>query len=224
MKIVLFGATGMIGQGVLRALIDEPRITRIEAIVRQPLSSPSPKVHSVVHRDFTDFTGVGDAFLDVDACCFCLGVSSAGMSEAAYTAITYDVTAAAADALYQGSPNARFLFVSGASTDATEKGPVMWARVKGRAENAVRARFGKNAYVFRPAFIQPLDGIRSRTAVHNVLYSVLRIFVPLIRRLAPDSTSTTRIIGRAMTQVALHGTDQQVLEARDINRVGAALS
>lgn len=143
MKIVLFGATGMIGQGVLRALIDEPRITRIEAIVRQPLSSPSPKVHSVVHRDFTDFTGVGDAFLDVDACCFCLGVSSAGMSEAAYTAITYDVTAAAADALYQGSPNARFLFVSGASTDATEKGPVMWARVKGRAENTVRARFGK---------------------------------------------------------------------------------
>jgi uncharacterized protein YbjT (DUF2867 family) len=222
MKIVLFGATGMIGQGVLRALIEEPRVTRIEAIVRQPLSSTSPKVHSVIHGDFVDFSGVGDAFTDVDACCFALGVTSAGMSEAAYTAITYDVTAAAVDALHRESPDARFLFVSGASTDATEKGPVMWARVKGRAENVVRARFGRNGYVFRPGFIQPMDGIRSRTAIYNVLYSVLQIFVPLIRRLAPNATTTTRIMGRAMTRVALDGTDTQVLEAPDINRVGTA--
>lgn len=215
MKVILFGGTGMVGQGVLLECLRDPGVERVLVVGRRPSGQTHPKVMDLVHADFTDFSSVESQLAGYDACFFCLGVTSAGMSEAEYSRVTVDYTLAAARPLARLNPDMTFIFVSGAGTDSTGTSRTMWARVKGRAENEVRALF-KNAYAFRPAFIQPLDGITSRTTLYRVFYKVLAPVVPLVRRIAPKYVTTTAELGRAMLRVAREGWAKPVLENADI--------
>lgn len=221
MKILLFGATGMIGQGVLRAALADERVTRVLAVGRSPLGTTHDKLRELRHADVYDYSAVADELAGYDACLYCLGVSSAGMSEAEYTRITYDATMAAARTIAERAPGTKFLYVSGASTDSTEKGKTMWARVKGRTENALLALFA-DAYMLRPGYIQPLDGIRSSTLVYRMTYAIAAPLYPLWKAIGKGSVTTTRELGAAMLEVAHAGADRRVLEARDLVRTGSA--
>jgi uncharacterized protein YbjT (DUF2867 family) len=216
-KIILFGATGMIGQGVLRECLLDPGVEAVLTVGRTATGHQSPKLREIVARDMADVSSVADPLTGYDACFFCLGISSAGLSEPEYRRVTYDIAVAVARTLLARNPGLTFIFVSGRGADSTERGRIMWARIKGATENAILAMPFKAAYVFRPAFIQPLHGIRSRTEMYRVLYALLGPLFPVIKRLFPGEVSTTEEIGRAMLAVARHGAPKKVLENRDIN-------
>lgn len=215
MKVILFGASGMVGQGVLRECLRDPAVTEIVAVLRTPLGLGDPKLREVVHKDFTDFSAIGPVLAGADACFFCLGVSSAGMSEARYFRITHDYTMAAAYALVTLNPGMIFTYVTGKGTDSTEQGRVMWARVKGRTENAL-LKLPLEAYMFRPGIIQPLHGIRPKSAVYRAFYTLAAPLIGPIRRLWPGSIVTTEQVGRAMIRVAREGYPTRILETADI--------
>ncbi|GAC1546105.1 MAG: epimerase [Myxococcales bacterium] len=221
MKVVLFGATGMVGQGALRECLLDPDVEGVLAVGRSATGRSHPKLRELVRADLLDLSPVEDALTGYDACFFCLGVSSAGMSEAAYAKVTYDLALSVAQTLVRRNPGMTFLFVSGAGTDATGQSRTMWARVKGRTENAIRRLPFKAAVIFRPAFIRPLHGITSRTRAYRVLYSVLRPLAPLLDALAPRYVTTTEQVGRAMLRVAKQGAPKPVLESADIRALGA---
>jgi uncharacterized protein YbjT (DUF2867 family) len=217
MNILIFGATGMVGQGVLRECLLAEDVALIQTVGRTATGQEHPRLREVVHRDFLDYSAVEDELRGFDACFFCLGVSSLGMAEPEYTRRTYDFTLAAAQAMDRLNPAMTFIYVSGAGTDSSEKGRVMWARVKGRTENALRRLPFKAVYLFRPGLIQPLHGIRSRTRMSRIFYAATRPLLPVARRLWPALVLTTEVMGRAMLEAARHGAPQAVLEARDIN-------
>jgi uncharacterized protein YbjT (DUF2867 family) len=219
MNVILFGASGMVGQGVLRECLLDPEISRIVSVVRSPTGTQNPKLQEIVHTNFTDFSAIAPQLTGLDSCFYCLGISSAGISEADYRRVTYDYTLAAARALVQSNPGMTFIYVSGAGTDSTEKGRVMWARVKGQTENALLHLPFKAAYMFRPGLIQPLHGIRSRTTLYRLLYALSRPLLPILLRLFPAHVTTTERLGRAMIKVARSGDSKPILEARDISRV-----
>lgn len=216
MKIVLFGATGMVGQGVLRACVLADDVERVLAVGRSATGQKHEKLRELVHADLADLSAVESELAGYDACFFCLGVSSAGVAEAAYRRVTYDFALAAARALLKQSPEMTFVFVSGAGTDGTERGRTMWARVKGETENALLVLPFQAAYMFRPAFIQPLHGITSRTKLYRVLYAALSPLYPLLRAALPAYVTTTDEVGRAMLNAARRGAPKPVLENRDI--------
>ncbi|MFO0645961.1 MAG: NAD(P)H-binding protein [Polyangiales bacterium] len=220
MKVILFGATGMIGQGALRACLADAAVTRVLSISRSPSGVTDAKLREVLHRDFNDYAGIAGELAGYDACLFCLGVSSAGMDEAAYTKITYDVTLAAARAVLDQSPGVTFLYVSGAGTDSSEKGRAMWARVKGKTENALLAMPFKAAYMLRPGYIQPVDGIVSKTTLYRVAYATLGALFPLWKLLAPKLVLTTTELARAMIAIARDGAPKRVLESADLVALG----
>jgi len=222
-KVVLFGASGMVGQGVLRECLLDPEVTSVLSIGRRASGKTDPKLRELVHEDFTDFSGIADQLAGWDACLFCLGVSSAGMDEADYRRVTFDYTMAAARVLAERSPNMRFLYITGAGTDGTEKGSSMWARVKGETENALqRLPFGRGAFMFRPAFIQPRHGEVSRTRWTRILYGVAGPLYPVWKTVFPRHVTTTEHLGRAMLRVAREGAGSPVLENADINAIAAA--
>lgn len=216
MNVLLFGATGMVGQGVLRECLADPLISRVQTIGRSGTGVQHPKLQEVVHPDLYNYTSIEGQLTGFDACFFCLGVTSSGMKEADYAHLTYDLTLAAAETLARLNPQMTFIYVSGAGTDSSEKGRIMWARVKGKTENALLRLPFKAAYMFRPGFIQPLDGILSRTRLYRIFYSVSKPILPVLRALLPNQVLTTRQIGRAMIHVARNGFPQKVLESRDI--------
>ena len=209
----------MVGQAVLRECLLDPEVERVVSVVRRATGTQHPKLREVVHADFHDFTSIAPQLTGLDACLFTLGVTSAGMSEQEYRRVTYDITMAAATMLLRLNPQLTFVFVSGAGTDSTERGRIMWARVKGAAENALLRMPFKGAYMFRPAAIQPLHGIRSRTTSYRIAYTVMSPLLPLLRRLFPQYITTTETLGRAMIAVAKHGAPKQVLESKDINEL-----
>ena len=221
MNVILFGATGMIGQGVLRECLLDPGVVRVLAIGRSASGKSDPKLRDLVMKDLIDYAAVVGDLVGYDACFFCLGITSAGMSEADYRKITVDIAAAAARALVAMNPQMTFVYVSGAGTDATGKSRTMWARVKGEGENAILAMPFKGKFVFRPAFVRPLHGITSRTASYRVLYTLFRPFVPLVSALFPKYVTTTERVGRAMLAVARSGHPKAVLENADIDAAGA---
>jgi uncharacterized protein YbjT (DUF2867 family) len=208
MKVILFGSTGMVGQGVLRECLRAPDVTEVLAVVRSPGGQRHPKLREIVHEDFTDFSSVE---LDDDTCFWCLGVSSAGMREADYSRITHDYTMAAARVLAR--PTMTFIFVSGAGAE----GNAMWARVKRRTEVALMALPFRKVYVFRPGLIQPLHGIRSRTRLYNVLYPLLYPLMIAVRLVSPGLITDTERMGQAMLRIARQGFPKQVLQNPDIN-------
>jgi uncharacterized protein YbjT (DUF2867 family) len=221
MKVILFGASGMVGQGALRECLQAPDVEKVLSVSRRPLGGPGhPKLEELVHEDLSDLTAVEGRLSGYDACFFCVGVTSAGLSEEAYRKVTVGLTLAAARPLARLNPRMTFVFVSGMGADSTGTSRTMWARVKGEAENAVLALPFRAAYVFRPAFIRPLHGIQSRTRAYRVLYPVLAPFVPLLERVAPGVMTTTEAVGRAMLEAVRHGAPKRVLENADVHALG----
>ena len=220
MRVVLFGASGMVGQGVLRECLLDPEVDAVLSIGRRATGQKEPKLREIVHEDFTDFSPIAAELRGWDACFFCLGVSSAGMTEKDYRRVTYDFTMAAARVLAAESPGMTFVYVSGAGTDSTEKGSSMWARVKGETENALLALPFRAAFMFRPGYIQPLHGATSRTGWARALYAVAGPLYPVWKAAFPKFVTTTEQVGRAMLEVAKHGADRRVLETPDINALG----
>jgi uncharacterized protein YbjT (DUF2867 family) len=219
MKVILFGASGMVGQGVLRECLLDPDVEGVLSIVRAPTGRVDPKLRELVHRDFFDFSAIENQLTGYDACFFCLGVSSAGMKEADYRRVTYDITLAAGRTLARLTPAMTFIYVSGAGTDSSEKGSTMWARVKGKTENDLLGLPFKAAYMFRPGAIVPLYGARSKTKFVQALHTVLKPVLPALYALFPKYVTTTEQVGRAMLTAAKRGAPKPILETSDINKI-----
>jgi|SRR5262245_6624801 len=219
MRVVIFGATGMVGQGVLRECLLDQRVSEVVSVGRRPIGRSSPKLRELIRPDVADLGPVESALTGVDACFFCLGVSSAGMSEAAYRAVTYDLTLSVARVLGRLNPGLVFTYVSGRGTNAD--GRAMWQRVKGATENDLLG-LDLRGYMFRPGIIQPLHGEGSKTLLYRAGYVVATPLFPLLRRFAPQTLTTTEVLGRAMVEVAAQRPEVAILETTDINRFGAA--
>ena len=223
MRVILFGGTGMVGQGVLRECVLDADLEAVLSVVRRPsgpsLGRRSEKVRELVTDNFYDYSGIADEFTGYDACFYCLGVSSIGMKEADYRRATYDIAVAAASAVSKMNPEMTLVHVSAAGADSSERGRAMWARVKGETENAVLRMAFKSAYVFRPFLIIPMHGIQSKTALYRTIYGALRPVLPLLLKMFPKYATTTEQLGRAMIKVAVQGYPKQVLEAADIAKI-----
>lgn len=219
MKVILFGATGMVGQGALRECLLDPAVERVLVIGRSPIRQRHAKLREIRHDNFLDYSAIESELVGYDACFFCLGISSVGLDEERYRQITYDFTLAAARTLSKLNPAMVFIYVTGRGTDSTEQGRLMWARVKGKTENDLFKLPFKAAYMFRPAAIQPLHGIKSRTAWVQAIYVAAAPIFGLLKRIAPRYVTTTERIGRAMIKVARDGYPKAVLESDDINQV-----
>ncbi len=215
MKVVLFGGSGMVGQAVLRECLLDPEIRRVVSVVRSETGARDPKLREVVHGDFFDFSAIENELAGSDACFFTLGATSNGLTEAEYRRITLDITLAAARSLQRVNPSMAVVFVSGAGTDSSERGGVMWARVKGAAENALLSMFPAS-FMFRPGFIQPMHGVQSRTASYRIFYKIAAPLMPLMR-LFPKYVTTSERLARAMIIAAKRGAPKRVLESADIN-------
>ena len=207
----------MVGQGVLRECLLDQEVESVLAVGRSPIGQQHEKLHEIVRQDVADLDPVEDKLRDYDACFFCLGVSSAGMKEADYRRVTYDLTLAIARTLARLNPPMTFIYVSGAGTDSTARGRIMWARVKGETENALLRLPFKATYLFRPGIIQPLHGITSKTRIYRMLYAVGGPVIGLIRRISPRWVTTTEQVGRAMIRVGRSGAPNRYLENQAIN-------
>jgi uncharacterized protein YbjT (DUF2867 family) len=221
MNVVVFGASGMVGKGVLLECIDDARISRVLVIGRSSCGVTADKVEEILLPDMADYSSIEAKLEGLDACFFCLGVSSVGMSEAAYRRVTYDFTIAAAEALVRKSPALVFIYVSGQGTDETAKGPLMWARVKGETENRILALPFKAAYMFRPGVIEPLRGVRPKATLTRVAYAIGWPLFPLLRATSPRLITTTEAVGKAMIKLAFDGSDRRYFENADINALVA---
>lgn len=216
MNVLIFGASGMIGQGVLRECLLDADVRRVQVVGRSSIGIQNPKLREIVHQDLWNYSDIETSLSGFDACFFCLGVSSSGMKEEAYARVTYDLTLAAAETLCRLNPKMTFVYVSGAGTDTSEHGRTMWARVKGKIENALLRLPFAAAYMFRPGVIEPLHGVCSKTASYRVLYTFSKPLLPVLRWIFPNQVLTTEQIGRAMLAVAKHGFPKKILETRDI--------
>jgi uncharacterized protein YbjT (DUF2867 family) len=218
MKVLIFGATGMVGQGVLRECLEAPNVELAVALGRTSTGITKPGFREIMHRDLWNYGAIESSLAGFDACFFCLGVASNGVSKMDYERITYDLTIAAAKTLSRLNPQMTFIYVSGSGTDSTGQGWMRWARVKGRTENAL-LRLPFNAYMFRPGFIEPMDGIQSKTPLYRVFYSLGKPLFPMLRRWLPNQILSTRDMGQAMLAVARNGYEKRILETRDIRAV-----
>lgn len=216
LKVIITGSTGMVGKGVLLECIDSPDVESILIINRSPVGISHPKVREIIHKDFFDWTSIRSQLGGYNACYFCMGVSSVGMKEQEYKRMTYDLTMGFAREILPLNTDMTFCYVSGAGTDSSEKGRSMWARVKGKTENDLMSLGFKAAYMFRPGFIEPMKGIKSKTPLYQGIYNVISPLYGLLRRM-PRYVTTTVIIGKAMIGVAMHGYKTRVLESLDIN-------
>ncbi len=217
MSVIVLGATGMIGSGVLRECLDDARVGSVLVVGRSSCGVKHEKLREIIHRDFFDYAAIRHRLAGYDACFFCLGVSAAGKSEEEYHRLTYDLTLAAARTLAELNPAMTFCYVSGVGTDTTERGRMMWARVKGKTENHLLQLPFRAAFMFRPGYIQPRKGVRSKTPLYQAMYTILAPLYPLLRRLFPKYVTTTEHVALAMIQVAAAGHPQSVIDPHDIN-------
>jgi uncharacterized protein YbjT (DUF2867 family) len=213
MKVIIFGATGMVGQGTLRECLLAGDVEQVLAVIRKPTGVRHPKLREIELRDFADLTPIEAELTGYDACFYCLGISSVGLTEEAYTKISYDYPIAAARTLAKINPDLTFVYVSGAGTGAGSR--AMWARVKARTENAVIEMF-PNGYAFRPGFIQPTYGATSKTRVYRFAYAITAPLTPLFERIAPKYVTTSDRLGRAMLRAARTGFGSHIVENADL--------
>ena len=214
-RAILTGSTGMVGEGVLLVCLNHPDVEQVLVINRKSCGVTHPKLREIIHADFYDLTAIESQLVSYDACFFCLGVSSVGMKEDDYYKLTYTLTTNFARTLARQNPNMTFCYISGKSTDGTEKGSVMWARVKGKTENEL-TRIFKQAYNFRPGVMMPMEGTKNTLS----LYKYLAWLIPVIKLISPNSIGKLEDVGLAMVNAATKGYEKQVLEVTDI----AALS
>lgn len=219
MKVIITGSTGMVGKGVLLECIDDSAVEKILLINRSPIDIAHPKIKEILHKDFTNFSNIQSEFKEYDACFHCMGVSSAGMADEQYYKLTYTVTEALVDATYNANPNMTFIYVSGEGTDSTEKSKTMWARVKGKTENLMFNKGFKDAYAFRPGVILPERGVKSKTNLYNLLYSLTRPIFPIMKKM--KSVTSTQNIGKAMIGLIENPQNAKILVGSDINNIGA---
>ncbi|MET3807993.1 uncharacterized protein YbjT (DUF2867 family) [Nakamurella sp. UYEF19] len=216
-RVVIFGATGMVGQSVLRQCLLDDRISAILLVGRSHADVADPKVTQVVHQDFLDFSSLSTELTGFDACFFCLGVSANGMTEPAYRRVTYFITMAAGRELAELNPDMRFLYISGAGTDSTEHGRLMWARIKGETENAVLA-LPFHGYALRPGYIQPMHGVRTKNRLYRNLYRLTGWVYPVLTRVAPKYVIASDQLASAMINIAADGSPLRILESVDLVR------
>jgi uncharacterized protein YbjT (DUF2867 family) len=219
LNVIITGSTGMVGKGVLLECLERAEIQAILVINRKPLKIKHDKITEVVLADFFDLSSVEDKLINYDACFFCLGVSAFGMSEEEYIKITYDLTMNFAHTLLKLNPGMIFCYVSGQGTDETEKSKMMWARVKGKTENALLELPFKKAYMFRPGFIQPMKGIKSSTKLYNMLYAVFKPLYPVLKSIVPKQITSTVQVGQAMINSVVFGIEKIHLGNNDINQL-----
>ena len=215
MKVIITGATGMVGKSVLLESIEDPRVSEILLISRNSLGTPYRKVKEVLHADFTDFSLIEDQLNGYDLCCHCMGVSSAGLNEEKFNHYTFIMTKALADILYNLNPNMVFAYVSGQGTDSSAKSKTMWKRIKGKTENYLLAKGFKDAYMFRPGIILPEKGITSNTKWYNLFYRISKPLFPLMKKL--KTVTTTTKMGRAMLNCYFFSQKTKHLEGSAIN-------
>lgn len=215
LKAIVTGATGMVGDGVLHECLVHPDVEAVLVINRKPCGIAHPKLKEIVHRDFFDLTAIEDQLKGYNACFFCLGISSVGMKEEAYYKVTYTLTLGFAQTLARLNPDMIFEYISGASTDSTEKGRSMWARVKGKTENDLMKLPFRQVYNFRPGYMHPTPGLKNT----NKYYKYITWLYPVLRRIFPNSASTLKDVGTAMINAALYGYEKHILEVTDINQL-----
>lgn len=215
MKIILFGATGMVGEGVLLEVLRDENVTAVLVIGRRPCEIAHAKLTEIIHEDFYNFDALGEHLRGYDACLFCLGVTSVGKKEQEYARITYDLTMAAAGVLERESPGLTFCYISGMGTDSTEKGRTMWARVKGKTENDLMKRGFRDVYAFRPGFIKPLPGQKRAFTAAKILAPLY----PVLHAIMPKWVCTMQDLGRAMVRVSAKGYERKVVECLDIEKI-----
>jgi uncharacterized protein YbjT (DUF2867 family) len=206
----------MVGQGVLRECLLDASVGRVVTLGRTPTRQSHPKLREIVHGDLFHLSSVEDQLTGLDACFYSLGVSAAGLSEAEYARVNYDMTLAVAETLVRLNPAMTFVYVSGTGTDSSERGRVMWARVKGRTENALLRLPFKAAYMLRPGLIVPMHGVQSKTRLYRVFYKLMTPLLPALKALFPRSIITTEQLGRAMLRLARSGYSKKILETRDL--------
>ncbi|XDU70434.1 NAD-dependent epimerase/dehydratase family protein [Rouxiella sp. WC2420] len=221
MRILILGATGMVGQGVLRETLLAKDVSEVISLARSPVEplppgDPAHKLTQLVHRDLFDLDSFIPQLTNLDACFFCLGLSSLGMSEADYSHITYDLTLSVAKMLLPHNPMMTFVYVSGAGTDSTEQGKSMWARVKGKTENALLDMPFKATYLFRPGVMQPLHGVKSKTKAYRLLYPLMWPFITVLKPLMPGVILTTENVALAMLNAARLCEGDKIMESKDI--------
>lgn len=210
-RVIVTGATGMVGEGVLQVCLNRPEVEQVLIINRKPSGITHPKLKEIVHSDFFNLASTESQMVNVDACFFCLGVSSVGMKEEEYFKLTHTLTITFANALAKQNPNMTFCYVSGAGTDSTEKGKSMWARVKGKTENDLMKIF-KRAYGFRPGLLVPIKGMKNTLG----FYKYLGWMIPIIRAMSPKFVCNLEDVGHAMINAATKGYEKNILEVPDI--------
>jgi uncharacterized protein YbjT (DUF2867 family) len=218
MRVILFGASGMVGRGVLRECLLDPEVEGVLSVGRSTTGLKHAKLREILRDNLFDFSDIEAEWKGYDSCFFCLGMSSVGMTEEQYRRITFDITLAAAETLAKLNPGMTFIYVSGMGTDSTESGRTMWARVKGRTENAL-LQLPLKAYMLRPAGIVPMHGIKSKTKLYRLFYVLLAPIMPLLYAWFPKYVTTTEQVGHAMIKVAKEGAPKRVLENIDINQL-----
>jgi hypothetical protein len=216
MNVIITGATGMVGKGVLLECLDHNSVENVLLIGRNPIDVEHPKLKELILHDFTDFSSVDEQLPNYDACFFCMGVSSAGMKESEYKHITYNYTLSLAKTLVTSNPAMTFNYVSGRGTDSSEKGKIMWARVKGKTENDLLNLGFKQAFMFRPNAIIPLRGIKSKTKLYQFMYDYFMWLIKLMKAISPNSVVNTTQLGLAMINSVLKGYPKNILEPEDI--------
>jgi uncharacterized protein YbjT (DUF2867 family) len=220
MKVVITGATGMVGKGVLLECLDHPEVEQVLTVGRSPLGMNHPKLKDLIHSNFLDFSPIRDQLTGYDACYLCMGVSAAGMKEDQYRRLTYDYTLTLARALREQNPSMSCTYVSGQGTDSSEKGNAMWARIKGKTENDLLNLGFKQAFMFRPGGIIPLRGIKSKTKGYQFIYDYFMWLIKLIKLFAPNAIVNTTQIGLAMIKVTMNGYNKNIITPRDILLLG----
>lgn len=218
-RAIITGATGMVGKAALLECLDSPEVEKVLVINRHPIGLLHPKLEEILHPDFFDLAPIEGSLAGYNACFFSMGVSAAGLSEEKYSRLNHDLVLGFASTLARLNPGMTFCYVSGAGTDSTEKGRVMWARVKGRTENAILKLPFKAAYMFRPGFIRPMRGVKSRTPLYAFFIAIGRPLFPLLMRFPEFATASDRV-GRAFIKVARDGYSKPHVESVDINRLG----
>ena len=209
----------MVGKGVLLECLESPLVESVLVVNRESIDIKHDKLKEIIHSDFFGLSAIESELTGYNACFFCLGVSSAGLSEADYYRLTYELTLNFAKTVAGLNKEMTFCYVSGAGADSSEKGRSMWARVKGKTENALMKLPFKAAFMFRPAYIQPMKGVKSKTRLYQIVYDVFGFLYPVWKVLFPKSVTTTELLGLAMIKAVSQGNDDQILETRQINQL-----